>query len=98
MLLSWPDCRIISAAAAGVSCLRCRAIYYRGEWIEDMLEVIGLAPGKYYDRFSRKLNGAERECAGIAGILMMEPETMIADEHLSMLDASIQTGIVDEDL
>ncbi len=60
-----------------------------------MLEGVGLNPAKYAERFPHELSGGERQRVGIASALIVEPEMVIADEPLSMLDASIRAGILD---
>ena len=63
--------------------------------VQAMLEGVGLDPAKYADRFPHELSGGERQRVGIASALVMEPEMVIADEPLSMLDVSIRAGILD---
>jgi len=63
--------------------------------VADILAAVGLDPGKYSARFPHELSGGERQRIGIASALVMEPETVIADEPLSMLDVSIRAGILD---
>ncbi len=60
-----------------------------------MLDAVGLPSGKYAERFPHELSGGERQRVGIASALVMEPEVIIADEPLSMLDVSIRAGILD---
>lgn len=60
-----------------------------------MLDSVGLPSGKYAERFPHELSGGERQRVGIASALVMEPEVIIADEPLSMLDVSIRAGILD---
>ncbi len=63
--------------------------------VTQILAAVGLAPAKYAERFPHELSGGERQRVGIASALVMEPEMVIADEPLSMLDVSIRAGILD---
>lgn len=65
------------------------------ERVDAMLQSVGLSPAKYSERFPHELSGGERQRVGIASALVMEPEMVIADEPLSMLDVSIRAGILD---
>ncbi len=61
----------------------------------EILNAVGLPAHKYTERFPHELSGGERQRVGIASALVMEPEMIIADEPLSMLDVSIRAGILD---
>lgn len=63
--------------------------------VVDTLAKVGLTPDDYRDRFPHQMSGGERQRVGIACALVMEPELVIADEPLSMLDVSIRAGILD---
>ncbi len=63
--------------------------------VYDTLSDVGVPPQEYRDRFPHQMSGGERQRVGIACALVMEPELVIADEPLSMLDVSIRASILD---
>ena len=62
--------------------------------VDVILNAVGLSPLKYQERYPHELSGVERQRVGIASALVMEPQMVIADEPLSMLDVSIRAGIL----
>ncbi len=67
----------------------------RTERISRALANAGLTPPEdYLYRYPYALSGGQRQRVAIAGALVMEPEFVVADEPVSMLDASIRTGII----
>ena len=68
----------------------------RDERIREALEEAALVPPEdYWFRRPFELSGGQRQRAAIAGSLIMKPDLVAADEPVSMLDASIRTGIID---
>ena len=73
----------------------CKTTEERLERIKKALENAGLVPPEdYLYRYPYELSGGQRQRVAIAGSLIMDPEFIVADEPVSMLDASIRTGII----
>ncbi len=67
----------------------------RMEKVVAALEHAGLTPaGEYLHRYPFEISGGQRQRVAIASAMIMEPDFIVADEPVSMLDASIRTGIL----
>lgn len=63
--------------------------------IEATLETVGLKPGDTLGRFPHQLSGGQRQRVMIARALLLEPGIILADEPVSMVDASLRSVILD---
>jgi ABC-type glutathione transport system ATPase component len=63
--------------------------------IHQCLEAVGLRPGDTLGRYPHQLSGGQRQRIMIARALSLRPRVIIADEPVSMVDASLRATILD---
>ena len=68
----------------------------RQERVYAVLERVGLSPAKKFaELYPHQMSGGQRQRAAMARSLILQPEFIVADEPVSMIDVSLRTSIID---
>jgi oligopeptide/dipeptide ABC transporter ATP-binding protein len=62
--------------------------------IEEALRAVGLRPEETLGRFPHQLSGGQRQRVMVARALLVQPRVILADEPVSMVDASLRATIL----
>ena len=63
--------------------------------IEEAISAVGLRPAETLGRYPHQLSGGQRQRVMVARSLLLKPKVIIADEPVSMVDASLRATILE---
>ncbi|MBB6451588.1 osmoprotectant transport system ATP-binding protein [Salirhabdus euzebyi] len=66
------------------------------ERVDDLLNLVGLNPSDFKDRYPSELSGGQQQRIGLARALAVDPKIMLMDEPLGAVDAITRLHLQDE--
>ncbi len=78
--------------------LRAKQIGRSASWVDErvheLLGLVGLDPEEVLSKYPHNLSGGQRQRVVVARALTVDPDILVADEAVSMIDVSLRLGIL----
>jgi osmoprotectant transport system ATP-binding protein len=66
------------------------------ERVDELLDLVGLPPEEYRERYPAQMSGGQRQRVGVARAMAGDPGVILMDEPFGAIDAITRTGLQDE--